>query len=294
MQGGYTVRPSPKEADDMSWEFLTIYWRDMLRFVRFRIALVASLIQPALWMALYGAAMSSNFNRLSSGMAAPDGASVVSYLTFMGAGVIALTTLFTSLFGGITLLFDKNWGLMRELLASPMPRNHIILGIGLSGVTKSFIQVMVIMGFGLFIGVNFFHGYSAMQTALAVLGVLLFVGVFSLGFLFLSSAISMSMDTPEGLQAVITLLTLPLFFASNALYPIDAFPGIVRMLSQFNPLTHLVNGVRYFAIGHDFYAMGIHYSYSSGDILTSFLALAGFAAVMFIVAWRVFKRAVVT
>ena len=286
--------PSPKEADEMSWEFLTIYWRDMLRFVRFRIALVVSLIQPALWMALYGAAMSSNFSRLSAGMTVPEGATAVSYLTFMGAGVIALTTLFTSLFGGITLLFDKNWGLMRELLASPMPRNHIILGIGLSGVTKSFIQVMVIMGFGLLIGVRFFPGYTLLQTAGAVLGVLLFVGVFSIGFLFLSSAISMSMDTPEGLQAVITLLTLPLFFASNALYPIDAFPGAMRMLAQFNPLTHLVNGVRYFAVGNDFYAIGIHYVYSSSDIMLSFLALTGFAAVMFLVAWRVFKNAVVT
>jgi len=224
----------------------------------------------------------------------PEGAVAVSYLTFMGAGVIALTTLFTSLFGGITLLFDKNWGLMRELLASPMPRNHIILGIGLSGVTKSFIQVMVIMGFGLLIGVRFFAGYSMMQTAGAVLGVLLFVGVFSLGFLFLSSAISMSMDTPEGLQAVITLLTLPLFFASNALYPIDAFPGIVRTLSLFNPLTHLVNGVRYFAVGGDFYAIGIHYVYSSSDVMISFLALTGFAAAMFLVARHVFKKAVVT
>jgi ABC-2 type transport system permease protein len=278
----------------MTWEFATIYWRDMLRFVRFRIALFVSLIQPALWMALYGAAMSSNFSRLSSGMSIPQGANAVSYLTFMGAGVIALTTLFTSLFGGITLLFDKNWGLMRELLASPMPRNHIILGIGLSGVTKSFIQVMVIMGFGLLIGVGFFPGYSLMQTAGAVLGVLLFVGVFSIGFLFLSSAISMSMDTPEGLQAVITLLTLPLFFASNALYPIDASPGIVRMIAQFNPLTHLVNGVRYFAVGSDFYAIGIHYVYSSSEVLQSFLALVAFAVVMFLVAWRVFKNAVVT
>ena len=105
----------------MAYEFATIYWRDMLRFFRFRIALVASLIQPALWMALYGAAMSSNFSRLGSGGVVPEGAVAVSYLTFMGAGVIALTTLFTSLFGGITLLFDKNWGLMRELLAAPCP-----------------------------------------------------------------------------------------------------------------------------------------------------------------------------
>ncbi|MFZ2184790.1 MAG: hypothetical protein WAV24_09590, partial [Methanothrix sp.] len=79
----------------MSSEFLTIYWRDMLRFVRFKAALVASLIQPALWMALYGAAMSNNFSRLEAGMVVPPGAMTVSYLTFMGGGVIALTTLFT-------------------------------------------------------------------------------------------------------------------------------------------------------------------------------------------------------
>jgi ABC-2 type transport system permease protein len=278
----------------LAFEFTTVYWRDMIRFVRFKAVLVSSLVQPALWMALYGAAMSSNFNRLSSGIPVPHGAVSVSYLTFIGAGVIALTTLFTSLFGGITLLFDKNWGLMREFLASPMPRNNIIIGIGLSGVTKSFIQVLVIMGFGLLIGVKFFPGYTFMQTITSVLGILLFVGVFSIGFLFLSSAISMSMETPEGLQAVITLLTLPLFFASNALYPIDAFPYSLQVISKFNPLTHLVNGVRYFAIGNDFYAIGIHYVFTTGDVLISFLALLIFAVLMFTVAWWIFKKAVVT
>ena len=278
----------------MPLEFLTIYWRDMLRFVRFRAVLISSLVQPALWMALYGAAMSSNFSRLSSSIPVPQDAISISYLTFMGAGVIALTTLFTSLFGGITLLFDKNWGLMREFLASPMPRNNIIIGIGLSGVTKSFIQVMVIMGFGLVIGVRFFPNYTLVQTTGAILGILLFVGIFSIGFLFLSSAISMPMETPEGLQAVITLLTLPLFFASNALYPVDAFPYPVKILSMFNPLTHLVNGVRYFAIGNDFYTIGTHYVYSTGDVLLSFSALMVFAVVMYAVAWWVVKKAVIT
>ena len=278
----------------MAMEFLTIYWRDMLRFVRFRVALFASLVQPALWMALYGAAMSANFSRLSSSIPVPHDAVSVSYLTFMGAGVIALTTLFTSLFGGITLLFDKNWGLMRELLASPMPRNNIIIGIGLSGVTKSFIQVMVIMGFGLLIGVQLFPNYSATEKLVAILGILLFVGVFSLGFLFLSSAISMSMETPEGLQAVITLLTLPLFFASNALYPISAFPPVMQALSQLNPLTHLVNGIRYFAIGGDFYAIGVHYFLTTKEVLMSLIFLVGFAMLTYAIAWWVFRKAVVT
>jgi len=278
----------------MSLEFVTIYWRDMLRFFRFRALLVSSLVQPALWLVLYGAAMSSNFSRFSSALPLPQGSVSVTYLTFLGAGVIALTTLFTSLFGGISILFDKNWGLLREVFASPIPRTHIIVGIGLSGVTKSILQVLVIMGFGLLIGVKFFQGFTALHIIYSIAGILLFVGIFSLGFLFLSSAISMTMETPEGLQGVITLLTLPLFFASNALYPIDAFPPIMRLLSTLNPLTYLINGVRYFAIGSSFYAMGSLYVYTKGDIIFSLLYLAAFAALMFLVARRIFDKAIVT
>ena len=103
--------------------FLTIYWRDMLRFVRFRALLFATLIQPALWLAFFGIAMSNNFDRLTATLPAIPGVRTVGYLTFIGAGIIAMTTLFTSLLGGTVLLFDKNWGLMRETLASPLPRN---------------------------------------------------------------------------------------------------------------------------------------------------------------------------
>ncbi|WP_367652364.1 ABC transporter permease [Methanoculleus frigidifontis] len=274
--------------------FLTIYWRDMIRFVRFRALLFSSLLQPALWMAFFGVAMSSNFDRLTSAVPVPAGAFSVEYLTFMAAGVIAMTTLFTSLFGGISLLFDKNWGLMREMMASPIPRTDIMIGISLSGMTKSFIQVLIIMVFGLLIGVNFFPGYPPLQIAYSVLGLLLFVGVFSLGFLFLSSTISMRMESPEGLQGVITLLTLPLFFVSNALYPIQAFPPFLQALSVLNPLTYLVTGIRYFTIGSDFFAIGTHYSYTAIDILIAFGALATFTTVMYAVAWQTFRKAVIT
>ena len=278
----------------MAWEFLTVYWREMIRFVRFRTQLLSSLLQPALWMAFFGVAMSSNFNRFTSAIPAPAGIVPVDYLTFMAAGVIAMTTLFTSLFGGISLLFDKNWGLMREMIASPMPRTHIMLGVSLSGMTKSFIQVAIIMAFGLLLGVEFFPGFSATQIALSVLGIFVFVGVFSLGFLLFSSTISMRLESPEGLQGIITLLTLPLFFVSNALYPIQAFPPLLQALSIYNPLTHLVSGVRYFALGNDFFAVGARYSYTTTDVLVSFGYLAVFAAVMYLLARRTFEKAVVT
>jgi len=278
----------------MAYGFFTIYWRDMIRFVRFKTLLVSSLLQPALWMAFFGIAMSSNFDRLTAGMPVPAGAHVVGYLTFMGAGIIAMTTLFTSLFGGIVILFDKNWGLMREILASPMDRNHIIFGIGLSGVTKSFIQAIIIMVFGILIGAAFFAGFTPLRTIVGICGILTFVGMFALGFLFLSAAIAISMESPEGLQGVITLLTMPIFFASNALYPIDNFPEILGIISVYNPMTLLITGIRYFVIGPDFVAMGHHYTYTQGDILWSFAGLVTFSVIMFTFAYWRFQKAVVT
>ncbi len=278
----------------MAWELFTVYWREMIRFVRFRAQLFSSLLQPALWMAFFGVAMSSNFSRFTSAIPVPAGVIPVDYLTFMAAGVIAMTTLFTSLFGGMSLLFDKNWGLMREMLASPMPRTHIMMGVGLSGMTKSFIQVAIIMAFGLLLGVQFFPGFSIARIIASILGIFAFVGAFAFGFLLFSSTISMRLETPEGLQGIMTLLTLPLFFVSNALYPIQAFPPFLQALSIYNPLTHLVNGVRYFTLGSDFFAVGARYTYTTTDVLASFAYLAVFAAVMYLLARWTFQKAVVT
>lgn len=274
--------------------FLTVYWRDMLRFFRFKTLLISSLVQPALWLAFFGIAMAANFDRLAGTVPDIPGVPGISYLTYMAAGVIAMTTLFTSLFGGIVLLFDKNWGLMREIMASPMPRDHVIFGIALSGMTKSFIQAMIIMVFGILIGAEFFLGYSAFQTVVSILGILLFVGTFSLGFLFLSAAISISLESPEGLQGIITLLTMPIFFASNALYPVDVFPPLLQAVSTVNPLTHLVNGIRFFAIGDDFQSIGIHYTATLPEIGYSLFILVIFASLMFALAYWRFKKAVVT
>ncbi len=278
----------------MAYGFATIYWRDMIRFVRFKTLLVSSLLQPALWMAFFGIAMSSNFDKLTAGMPIPAGAHPVGYLTFMGAGIIAMTTLFTSLFGGIVILFDKNWGLMREILASPMDRNNIIFGIGLSGVTKSFIQAIIIMVFGILIGAAFFAGFTPAETVIGVAGILAFVGMFALGFLFLSAGIAISMESPEGLQGVITLMTMPIFFASNALYPTDSFPEFLKILSVYNPMTLLITGIRYFAIGPDFFALGKHYAYTQMDIAWAFGGLVIFAVITFAFAYWRFRDAVVT
>jgi ABC-2 type transport system permease protein len=271
----------------MTFEFRAIYWRDMVKFFRFKSVLFSSLIQPVMWLAFFGFAMSDSFDKLTSLVPEIAGVPTVDYLSYMGAGIIAMDVLFSSLFGGTTLMFDKKFSLLRETLASPTPRIHIILGIGLSAVTKAFIQTSIIIGFGTLIGMDFFKGYTLAETFTAIAGILLLVGIFTLGFLFLSGSLAISIENPEGMQSVLTLLSMPLFFVSNALYPVESFPEILKFLSAFNPLSLLANGIRYFALGTNFSAMGNHYIYTTADITVSFLGLTIFAFAMLAAAlWR--------
>lgn len=273
----------------MGREFLTVYWREMVRFVRFRGLLFASLIQPALWLLLFGVAMASNFE--SSAIPLPEypGVASIDYLTFMAAGVMAMTALFTGLFGGMGLLFDKNFGIMKEMLASPMEPHHIQIGVGLGGITKALIQVGLIMGFGILLGVAFFPGFSALETLSAILGIFAFVAVFSVGFIFLSAGLAMRVESMESVQAIMTLLTMPIMFSSNALYSTASFPDWLQAIAAVNPLTYFVNGIRYFALGGDFAALGTHYQYTGGDIAAAFVALVMFAFLAFVFAWQSFR-----
>jgi ABC-2 type transport system permease protein len=271
----------------VNFEFRAIYWRDMVKFFRFKSMLFSSLIQPVMWLAFFGLAMSDSFDQLTSLIPPIEGVRNVDYLSYMGAGIIAMDVLFSSLFGGTTLMFDKKFSLLRETLASPVPRVHIILGVGLSGVTKAFIQTAMIIGFGKLIGMDFFVGYTLTETLIAIAGIFLLVGIFTLGFLFLSGSIAITIENPEGMQSILTLLSMPLFFVSNALYPVDAFPNILKFLSMFNPLTLLANGIRYFALGDNFSVIGNHYVYTTADIGISFLGLLFFALSMLAVSlWR--------
>ncbi len=271
----------------MNFEFRAVYWREMVKFFRFKSTLFSSLIQPVMWLAFFGLAMSKSFDKLTSLLPSTPGIPTVDYLTYMGAGIIAMDVLFSSLFGGTSLLFDKKYSLLKETLASPAPRINIVMGIGLSSITKAFIQTGIIIVFGKLIGMSFFKGYDTTQTLVSVVGIFLLVGIFTLGFFFLSGSIAITVDQPEGMQSILTLLSMPLFFVSNALYPIDSFPEVLKVLSIFNPLTLLSNGIRYFALGTNFSVMGGHYIYTTADIIMSFAGLIFFALVMLsIVLWR--------
>jgi ABC-2 type transport system permease protein len=272
--------------------FIAIYWRDMIKFFRNRALLFSALIQPVLWLILYGISMSSNINIFFPNGSTPSGVVSVSYMTFMTAGVVGMTILFTCLYSGQNIQFDKQFGLMKEIVVSPMPRSQILLGVTLGGITKALIQATIVISFGYVLGIQFFFGLTVTGILVAIGGVLLFAMLFSMSLMFLSSAIAMRVKDHNVSQAIITLLTLPLFFASNALYPLDSLPIVLKAAAYLNPLTHFINGMRYFGISSDFYSFGIHYVISLNDLLVSLGFLAGFSIVMFLLAVRAFETTI--
>jgi ABC-2 type transport system permease protein len=272
--------------------FVAIYWRDMTKFFRSKALLFATLIQPVLWLVLYGVSMTSNINIFFSSGQNPAGAVSVSYMTFMGAGVVGMTILFTCLYAGQNVQFDKQYGLMKEIVVSPMPRLQILLGVTFGGITKALIQTAIVILFGYVLGIQFFLGLTAVGTLVAIGGFLLFAALFSMSLMCLSSAIAMKVKDHNVSQAIITLLTLPLFFASNALYPLDSLPAVLKAASYINPLTHFINGMRYFGIGSDFYSFGVHYATPIGQLLVSLGFLGVFCGVMFLVALRSFETTI--
>jgi ABC-2 type transport system permease protein len=272
--------------------FVAIYWRDMIKFSRNRALLFSALIQPVLWLVLYGISMSSNINIFFANSSAPSGAVSVSYMTFMTAGVVGMTILFTCLYSGQNIQFDKQYGLMKEIVVSPMPLSQILLGETLGGITKALIQAAIVILFGYVLGTQFFFGLTVTGTLAAIGGVLLFAVLFSMSLMFLSSAIAMKVKDHNVSQAIITLLTLPLFFASNALYPLDSLPIVLKAAAYLNPLTHFINGMRYFGISSDFYSFGVHYVTSFNEFLLSLGFLAGFTIVMFLLAVRAFDTTI--
>ena len=272
--------------------FVAIYWRDMIKFFRSKALLFATLIQPVLWLVLYGVSMTSNINIFFASGSNLAGAVSVSYMTFMGAGVVGMTILFTCLYAGQNVQFDKQYGLMKEIVVSPMPRSQILLGVTLGGITKALIQTAIVILFGYVLGIQFFLGLTAVGTLVAIGGFLLFAALFSMSLMFLSSAIAMKVKDHNVSQAIITLLTLPLFFASNALYPLGSLPTVLKVAAYLNPLTHFINGMRCFGIGSDFYSFGIHYVTPSNQILVSLGFLAVFCLIMFFAALRSFETTI--
>ena len=210
-----------------------ILWlREVKKYLRSRAQIVASLGQPLMYLAVLGFGLGPVFRKAGQG----------SYLQFMAPGVIGMTVLFTAMFSGIAMLWDRQFGFLKETLVAPVPRVQIMIGKTLGGATVAMLQGTLVFAVTLLAG---FRPVSALVVPVAFLIIALIAIVFSA----LATAIGSSLKEMAGFQMVMNFLVMPLWFLSGALYPLQGLPAALAVLTRVDPLTYGIDGVRGTMIG---------------------------------------------
>jgi ABC-2 type transport system permease protein len=191
--------------------------------------LLTRAVQPALWLLIFGEV-------LAQIRAIPTGQ--ISYMDFMTPGILAQSVLFIAIFYGIAVIWERDLGIVHKMLASPAPRGALVLGKALSASERGLSQAVIVYLLALLVGVHI------NWTLPALLGVVLVVILGSALFSTFSLIIACLVRTRERFMGVGQLLTMPLFFASNAIYPISIMPRWLQVISQANPLTYEVDALR--------------------------------------------------
>ncbi|MBI4267016.1 MAG: ABC transporter permease [Chloroflexi bacterium] len=221
-------------------------------------------IQPALWLLVFGEV----FTRIR---VIPTGD--ISYLQFITPGVLAQSVMFVAIFYGITVVWERDLGLLNKLLSTPTPRSAIVLGKALSAGVRGIFQALAILVLALIIRVNL------SLNVLSVLGVLVIIILFGMCFSSLSMALAPIFRTRERMMGIGQAITMPLFFASNAIYPIELMPGWLRTIATINPLSYVVDAMRALLVTGDF-----------SRIAVDMFAIAAATLVLVVLASLSFRR----
>ena len=236
-----------------------ILWlRELKRYVRSRVQIVVSLGQPCLYLLALGFGLGPVFQKAGQG----------SYLQFMAPGVIGMTVLFSSVFSGIAMLWDRQFGFLKETLVAPVSRMQIMIGRTLGGATVAVLQGTLILVICLIAG---FRPHSWLAIPAAFLFVILIANVFAA----LGTAIGSIIKDMQGFQLVMNFLVLPLFFLSGALYPLANLPIVLSVITKFDPLTYGVDGLRGALINHWHFSPAFNASLL-GLIALAFLSLGAY------------------
>jgi ABC-2 type transport system permease protein len=219
----------------------------MKRYVRSRSRVLGAIGQPILFLLALGYGIGSVYKKAGQG----------NYLEFLVPGIIIQTLLFSGVFWGIQILFDKRFGFLKEMLVAPVPRVRILLGNALGGATISLMQAVLV-----FI-ISIFLGFRMENWAFLPLAFLLMV-VLSVTLCSFGAGLASIVEDFQGFQGINNFLIFPLFFLSSALYPLNNVPSWLRILSEINPLSYAVDGLRYtlihtshFGFGKDLLVMAV-------------------------------------
>jgi ABC-2 type transport system permease protein len=209
-----------------------LWLREVKRYFRSRAQIVASLGQPLLYLLVLGFGLGPVFEQSGQG----------SYLQFIAPGVIGMGILFTSIFSGIGLLWDRQFGFLKETLVAPVPRLQIMTGRTLGGATIAMLQgVLVLL-------VCMLAGFRPQSWAAVPLA-LLFMALIAVVFAALGTAIGSTLRDMQGFQLIMNFLIMPIFFLSGALFPLANLPTALAIATRLDPLSYGIDGLRGAFIG---------------------------------------------
>jgi ABC-2 type transport system permease protein len=200
--------------------------REYKKFIREKTRLFSAIARPLLWLFLVGGGMS----RL---VPAGDG---VSYTQFIFPGILGMTILFSSIFSSISIIWDKEFGFMKEILVAPVSRFSVVVGKAMSGMLLSTTQAVIILAVFPFIGLKL--------GLLQIVGVLLVCAVLSFAIAAFGILLASFYDSYESFSVIMNFIVMPMFFLSGAMYPVKLLPPVLRALSKFNPLTYGIDALK--------------------------------------------------
>lgn len=222
--------------------------------------LVMRAVQPALWLIIFGQV----FSRIR---AIPTGN--MSYIDFMSPGILAQSVLFGAIFYGIAIIWERDLGVVHKFMVSPTPRPALVLGKALSAGLRGLVQAVFIYLLALLLGVKM------NWNLLALGGVILIVLLGAAFFSTFSLIIACIVKTRERFMGIGQVLTMPLFFASNAIYPISIMPGWLKVASTVNPLTYEVDALRSLMLSGGVSSVGLGLDFAVLVLATALLVYIG-------------------
>jgi len=208
-------------------QIIYILWlRQLKRYLRSKPRIIGSLAQPLFFLLALGAGFGPVFSKAGEG----------NYIQFLVPGIISMTLIFTSIFSGMEIIWDKQFGFLKETLVAPVSRFNIMIGRTLGGATLATLQCTIVLFLSLIAG---FRPVSWVLVPVAIL--IMFLS--SLLFTALGTAIASKLDDMQGFQMIMNFLAMPLFFLSGAIFPLDR-TTVLGIIASFDPLTFTVDALR--------------------------------------------------
>lgn len=242
--------------------FYIIWYREMLKWARKRVEIISSIMQPIIWLIIFGIGMKSAISNMSG----------VDFLAYLAPGVISQTILFSAFFNGVSILMDREFGFLKEVLVSPVKRQTIITGKLFGGATIAFIQGSIALILAMLIGVQ-------LNSVGSVILAFLVMYLISLAFMAMGLAIATKLKEIESFQKISRFTTMPMWFLSGGFYPVTNVEPWLKILVYLNPLTYGVDLLRTLLVG-----------VSQIPILIDIGVLIGFTLLMLALGIRSFNR----